>query len=74
VTCSSLGPRRSRLWPRARYLRFLERSDEGGQLCERFRLIFDDYGWPRYERLFETGERSTQDYAIRVYLARGGGR
>jgi hypothetical protein len=59
---------RSRLWPRARYLRFLERSDEGGQLCERFRLIFDDYGWPRYERLFETGERSTQEYATRVYL------
>jgi hypothetical protein len=65
---------RSRLWPRARYLRFLERSDEGGQLCERFRLVFDDYGAPRYERLFETGERSTQDYAIRVYLAPGRGR
>jgi hypothetical protein len=60
---------RSRLWPRARYLRFLERSDEAGQLCERFRLVFDDDGWPRYERLFETGERSTQDYQTRVYLA-----
>jgi hypothetical protein len=39
------------------------------KLIERFRFIFDDYGWPRYERLFETGERSTQDYPIRVYLA-----
>ncbi|MEX2140766.1 MAG: hypothetical protein WD894_16000 [Pirellulales bacterium] len=65
---------RSRFWPRARYLRFLERSDEGGQLFERFRLIFDDYGWPRYERLFETGERSTNDYEIPVYLSPRDGR
>jgi hypothetical protein len=60
---------RSRFWPRARYLRFLERSDEAGQLCERFRLIFDEDGSPRYERLFETGERSTNDYRLRMFVA-----
>ena len=60
---------RSGHWPRARYLRFLERSDEGGQLFERCRLIFDDYGWPRYERIFETGERSMNYYQLRIFLA-----
>lgn len=60
---------RSPLWPRARYLRFLERSDEAGQLVERFRLIFDEYGRPRYERLLGTGERSTDDFQIAVYHA-----
>ena len=59
----------SRLWPRAQYLRFLERSDERGQLSERFRLIFDEYGWPRYERIFQTGERSTSAYQLRIFLA-----
>jgi hypothetical protein len=59
----------SRLGPRAQYLRFLERSDEKGQLCERFRLIFDEFGSPRYEQLLGTGERSTNDYQLRVFLA-----
>jgi hypothetical protein len=59
---------RSGHWPRAKYLRFLERSDEG-QLFERCRLIFDDYGWPRYERIFETGERSMNYYQLRIFLA-----
>ena len=60
---------RSGHWPRAQYLRFLERSDERGQLFERCRLIFDDYGWPRYERIFETGERSINHYQLRIFLA-----
>ena len=60
---------RSGHWPRAQYLRFLERSDEGGQLFERCRLIFDEYGWPRYERIFETGERSINAYQLRIFLA-----
>jgi hypothetical protein len=59
----------SPLWPRAQYLRFLERSDEKGELHERFRLIFDEQGAPRYERLLETGERSTSDYQIGVFIA-----
>jgi hypothetical protein len=62
----------SRFWPRAQYLRFLERSDEQGQLCERFRLIFDEYGSPRYEGLLGTGERSTNDHQISVFLAPDG--
>ncbi len=60
---------RSRFRPSAQYLRFLERSDEKGQLCELFRLVFDDHGSPRYERLLGTGERSTDEYQLRVYLA-----
>lgn len=44
--------------PRGQYLRFLDRSDEKGQLFERFRLIFDRYGSTRYEAILETGERS----------------
>jgi hypothetical protein len=59
----------SNQWPRAQYLRFLERSDERGQLFERFRLIFDDYGWPRYEAILQTGERSTSAYQLRIFLA-----
>jgi hypothetical protein len=53
----------------ARVLRFLERSDEQGQLFERFRLVFDEHGWPRYERLLGNGDRSTHEYQLRVYLA-----
>ncbi len=60
---------RSSIWPRAQYLRFLERGDERGQLFERFRLIFDDYGSPRYEAILQTGERSTSAYQLRVFLA-----
>jgi len=60
---------RSGHWPRAQYLRFLERSDEGGQLFERCRLIFDGYGWPRYEAILQTGERSINAYQLRVFLA-----
>lgn len=60
---------RSSHWPRAQYLRFLERSDERGQLFERFRLIFDEYGWPRYEAILQTGERSTSAYQLRIFLA-----
>ena len=60
---------RSSQWPRAQYMRFLERSDEKGQLFERFRLIFDEYGWPRYETILQTGERSTSAYQLRIFLA-----
>ncbi len=60
---------RSGNWPSAQYLRFLERSDQKGELWERFRLIFDDYGWPRYERLLSTGERSRDMYQLRLYVA-----
>jgi hypothetical protein len=62
------APRSSR-WPSAQYLRFLEQSDERGQLFERFRLIFDEYGWPRYEAILQTGERSTSAYELRIFLA-----
>jgi hypothetical protein len=61
----------SRFWPSAQYLRFLQRSDEKGQLCEKFRLIFDEYGSPRYERLLGTGERSTNQYQPRIHVAPG---
>ena len=60
---------RSGHWPRAQYLRFLERSDERGQLFERFRLIFDEYGWPRYEAILQMGERSSSAYQLRIFLA-----
>ena len=55
--------------PRAQCLRYLERSDEKGQLIERFRLIFDAYGLPRYERLLGNGERMTNEYQNRIFLA-----
>jgi hypothetical protein len=60
---------RSRFWPSAQYLRFFERSEEKGQLCERFRLIFDEYGSPRYERLLSTGERSSSEYSLNFFFA-----
>jgi hypothetical protein len=59
----------SSMWPRAQYLRFLERSDDKGQLYERFRLIFDAYGSPRYEKILQAGERSTSDFQLRVFIA-----
>jgi len=61
---------RSSFWPRAQYLRVLERNDEKGQLFERYRLIFDDYGSPRYEAILQTGERSRSAYQLRIFLAK----
>ena len=50
--------------PGGQALRFLERQyDEKGPLREIFRLIFDDYGKPRYEG------RSGEFYEQRLYLA-----
>jgi hypothetical protein len=60
---------RSRLSTRGQYLRFLDRSDEKGQLFERFRLIFDQYGSPRYEAILETGERSDNARRLRFFFA-----
>ena len=60
---------RSTFWPSAQYLRFLERDEKTGVLRERFRLIFDDYGWPRYEKLESTGERSSDSFKQRIYIA-----
>lgn len=63
------APRTWRLWPRAQHIRFLERSDEKGQLVERFRLVFDDYGSPRYEAITATGERGNRAYELGIYQA-----
>ncbi len=63
---------RATIWPRAQYLRILEKSEERGQLFERFRLIFDDYGSPRYEAILQTRERSTDAYQLRIFLAANG--
>jgi len=59
----------SRFGPSAQYLRFLRRNGEKGQLAEVFRLIFDEYGFPRYERLLGTGEPSESKYELCVYVA-----
>jgi hypothetical protein len=53
--------------PRAQHLRFLTR-DKTGSLIERFRLVFDDYGSPRYEGLLTSGEKATHFYEIRHFF------
>lgn len=53
----------------ARYLRLLERVEDGGYLIERGRLIWDQWGSPRYERLLSTGEISHDRVGITVYSA-----
>lgn len=53
--------------PEGRHLRLLTREKDG-RLVERQRLIFDDYGWPRHERLLTTGQRSSS-LAIGIYVA-----
>lgn len=52
-----------------RSLRFLERM-KSGALVERFRLVFDQYGNPRYVRILSNTERSMNDYQISVFVPR----
>ena len=60
---------RSRARSNTRYLRLLEQTKKG-YLAERSRLIYDEYGSPRYERMLGTGERSRHEYQILVFLNR----
>jgi len=53
----------------ARYLRLLERVEDGGYLIERGRLIWDQWGSPRYERLLSTGEKGSHRTKIKLWHA-----
>lgn len=63
---------RSLDWSRdksTRYLRVLERVKDGGYLIERGRLIWDDWGSPRFERILSTGQPRSHKQHIKLWYA-----